>query len=108
MGYLWLFVAIILEVIATTALKASAGFTRFWPSLVVVLGYGGAFYFLSVVMQTIPVGVSYAIWSAVGIVLVSAIAVVLYGQQLDWPAVVGIGFIIAGVMMLSLCSNMQV
>lgn len=108
MGYLWLFVAIVLEVVATTALKASAGFTRWWPSVVVVVGYAGAFYCLSVVMQSVPVGVAYAIWSGVGIVLVTAIAMVVYGQQLDWPAVIGIALIVAGVMTLTLCSKMAV
>ncbi len=107
MGYLLLIVAIVLEVIATSALKASAGFTRLWPALVVVLGYGGAFYCLAHVMKTVPVGVAYAIWSAVGIVLVALSAWVLYGQQPDTAAAIGIGLIIAGVVVLTGFSSMQ-
>lgn len=107
MGYLWLAVAIVLEVIATSALKASDGFTRLVPAIFVVLGYSGAFYGLSEVMKTVPVGVAYGVWSAVGIVLVALVAWMLYDQQPDVPAVVGMGLIIAGVVVLTGFSNMQ-
>lgn len=107
MGYLWLAVAIVLEVIATSALKASVGFTRLGPAVLVVLGYGGAFYCLSEVMKTVPVGVAYGVWSAVGLVLVALVAWVLYGQQPDMPAIIGMGLIIAGVVVLTGFSSMQ-
>jgi len=107
MGYVLLAVAIVLEVIGTSALKASAGFTRLGPAILVVLGYGGAFYCLAQVMKTVPVGVAYGIWSAVGIVLVALVAWGLYGQQPDLPAVIGMGLIIAGVVVLTGFSGMQ-
>jgi small multidrug resistance pump len=84
-------------VIATSALKAADDFTRLTPSLVVIAGYGTAFYFLSLTLRTIPLGIAYAVWSAVGIVLVCVIAWLLYGQSLDTPAILGIGLIVAGV-----------
>ncbi len=96
MGYAYLSIAIFAEVVATTALKASEEFTRLGPSILVV-GYGIAFYCLSLVLRTIPLGIAYAIWSGVGIALISMIGVVLYKQSLDWPAVLGIALIVAGV-----------
>ncbi|WP_173088986.1 SMR family transporter [Devosia sp. 1635] len=103
--YLFLAIAIVCEVIATSALKASAGFTQLWPSVVVVVGYGVAFYFLSLTLRTFPVGLAYAIWSGAGIVLVSAAGWVLYGQKLDLWGFVGLGFIIAGVLIVNLLSQ---
>ncbi len=105
MQWLYLAVAIVSEVIATSALKASEGFTRLWPSVIVVTGYVSAFYFLSLTLKTIPVGVAYAVWSGVGIVLIALIAWRLYGQTLDLPAIVGMGLIIAGVVVLNLFSK---
>ena len=105
MHWLYLSIAILGEVAATSALKSTEAFTRFWPSTVVVAGYVVAFYFLSLTLDVIPIGVSYAIWSAAGIVLVSAIAWFLYGQQLDVAAVIGIAFIIAGVLTINLFSK---
>src|SRR5574344_1904211 len=96
-NWLFLFVAIFAEVIATSSLKASAGFSRLGPSLLAVAGYGVAFYCLSLTLRTIPVGVAYAIWSGVGIVLVTLIAWLIFGQKLDLPAVAGMALIIAGV-----------
>lgn len=103
----WLFlgIAIIGEVIATSALKASTGFTRLVPSITVILGYGVAFYTLSLVLDSIPVGVAYAVWSGLGIVLVTAIAWWLYGQQLDFWGFVGIALIVSGVLVLNLLSK---
>jgi len=103
--YLYLAVAILAEVIATSALKASNEFTRLWPSVIVVLGYGVAFYFLTLCLRTIPVGVAYAIWSGLGIVLVAIIAYFLYDQKLDAPALVGIGLILSGVLVINLLSK---
>ncbi|KAF1046141.1 MAG: Multidrug transporter EmrE [Herbaspirillum frisingense] len=103
--YLALGIAIVSEVIATSALRASDGFSRLWPSLLVVLGYGTAFFFLSVTLKSIPVGVAYAIWSGLGVVLISLAAWVLFGQKLDLPAVIGMGLIVAGVAVLNLFSK---
>lgn len=104
-GALYLGIAIVGEVIATSFLRASAGFTVLVPSIVVVVGYCVTFYFFSLALQTIPVGVGYAIWSGVGIVLVSIIAFFAYGQSLDLPALIGIGLILAGVLVINLFSQ---
>ncbi|MDQ0506261.1 DMT family transporter [Xanthobacter agilis] len=105
MSYLYLAVAIVAEVIATSALKSTDGFTRLVPSLVVGFGYVVAFYCLSVTVRELPVGVVYAIWSAVGIVLVAAFAWIYLGQALDWPAIVGLGLIVVGVVVVNLFSK---
>lgn len=105
MTWLLLFVAISAEVIATTALKSSLGFTRLWPSVITVSGYGLAFYFLSLTLKTIPVGVAYAIWSGVGIVLISLIAWLFHGQKLDAAAMVGMGLIVLGVLVIQILSK---
>ncbi len=98
----WLALAIVGEVIATSSLKAAAGFTRPLPSLFVVLGYAVAFYGLSLTLRSMPVGIAYAIWSGVGIVLVTAIAWIVYGQKLDAVALIGMALIIAGAAILNL------
>ncbi|SFH53450.1 DMT family transporter [Modicisalibacter xianhensis] len=100
MGYVYLFVAIVAEVIGTSALKASQEFTRFWPSVVVVVGYGLAFYMLTLVLRTVPVGIAYALWAGLGIVLVTLIGVLAFGEKLDLPAVLGLVLIIAGVVVI--------
>ena len=105
MGYLYLGIAVAAEVIATSALKASDGFTRLLPSLVVVVGYGIAFYFLSLVLKTVPVGVAYAVWSGAGIVLIGLIGWLALKQPLDLPAMLGMGLIIAGVAVIQLFSR---
>lgn len=105
MHWLHLAIAIVAEVIATLALKAAAGFTRPLPSLVVVAGYGLAFYFLSLTLRVIPMGVAYAVWSAVGIALVSLIGWLVYDQRLDAPALLGMGLIVAGVAVIQLFSR---
>ncbi|MEE4482074.1 multidrug efflux SMR transporter SsmE [Serratia ficaria] len=107
-AFMYLTMAIVAEVIATTMLKASEGFTRLWPSLLVVAGYGVAFWGLSMVVKTLPLGIVYAIWSGMGIVLVSIAAVFVYQQKLDWPAVIGMGLIIAGVLVINLLSKASV
>ncbi|MBS3668441.1 MULTISPECIES: DMT family transporter [Halomonadaceae] len=108
MTFVYLVLAIVAEVIATSALKASMGFTRPLPSLVVVVGYGLAFYLLSLVLRTLPVGVAYAIWAGLGIVLVTLVGIVAFGEKPDLPAVVGISLIVAGVVMLQVFSKMNV
>ena len=104
-GYIYLTIAIIAEVIATSALKASEEFTKLTPSIIVALGYSVAFYMLSLCLKNIPVGIAYAVWSGLGIVLVTLIAWFLYGQKLDVPALIGLGLIIAGVATIQLFSN---
>lgn len=104
-GVAYLAIAIVGEVIATSFLRASAGFTQLIPSLVVVVGYCVTFYFFSLALQTIPVGIGYAIWSGVGIILVSIIAYFVYGQTLDLAALIGIGLILAGVLVINLFSH---
>ena len=106
-GYAWLGIAILAEVIATTALKASDGFSRGLPSLVTVVGYGVAFYCLSHSMRTVPVGVGYAIWSGIGIVLITLLAWVFFKQSLVLAAVLGMALILAGVLVINLFSKAQ-
>ena len=103
--YVYLLVAIIAEVIATSSLKASQGFTRFIPSMVVLLGYGAAFYLLSLSLNGIGVGVAYALWSGIGIILLAAVGVVVFGEKIDVPAVIGFVLILAGVVILNLYSK---
>ncbi|WP_050479338.1 SMR family transporter [Herbaspirillum rhizosphaerae] len=103
--YLLLGIAIVSEVIATSALRASDGFTKLIPSVAVVVGYALAFLFLSMTLKTIPVGIAYAIWSGLGIVLISIVAYFVYGQTLDTPAIIGMGLILAGVLVLNLFSK---
>jgi small multidrug resistance pump len=104
-AWAYLAIAVLAEVVATSALKASAGFTRPGPSLLVVSGYALAFYLMSLTLDTIPVGITYAVWSGVGIVLVTLVAWILYGQALDAPALLGLGLIVAGVAVLNLFSG---
>ncbi|WP_298818099.1 DMT family transporter [Chloroflexus sp.] len=106
--WLFLLIAILSEVAATSALKASAGFTRLWPSIIVVAGYGISFYAMSLALEAIPVGIAYAIWSGIGIVLITLIAWMIYGQQLDSWAWIGIGFILIGVVILNALSRVEV
>lgn len=105
MPWLYLILAIAGEIVGTTALKASEGFTRLGPSLIVVAGYGVAFFLLAQVLRTIPLGVTYAIWSGVGVAAITLIGWLVYGQRLDGPAILGIGLIVAGVVVLNLWSG---
>jgi small multidrug resistance pump len=105
MSYLFLGVAILAEVIATSFLKQSDGFTRPLPTLAMAVGYGVAFYCLSLALRDIPTGVAYAIWSGVGIVLIAGIAWIAQGQRLDAPALTGIGLIMAGVVVMNVFSK---
>lgn len=105
MQYWTLAAAILCEVVATSALKASDGFRVLWPTVIVLLGYGAAFYLLSVTLRTVPVGIAYALWSGIGQVLVMFIAWVMYRQMLDAAAFVGIAFILTGVLVLALFSK---
>ncbi|QGY41942.1 QacE family quaternary ammonium compound efflux SMR transporter [Pseudodesulfovibrio cashew] len=104
-GYLYLAIAIVAEVVATTAMQASEGFTRLAPAIVVVIGYAIAFYFLSLVLKSIPVGIAYAIWAGLGIVLIGIAGAVVYKQVPDVPAMIGMGLIVAGVAVINLFSG---
>ncbi|KZE75016.1 MAG: DMT family transporter [Flavobacterium sp.] len=103
----FLLFAILLETIATTMLKASEGFTKPIPTAVTLIGYAGAFYLLSLTLRTIPIGIAYALWSGIGIVLVTVAAYFLYKQKLDTPALIGISLIIIGVLVIQLFSKSQ-
>ena len=105
MAYSYLAIAIFAEVVATSALKASEEFTKIVPSLIVIIGYGASFYFLTHVLKTIPLGVTYAIWSGLGIVLVTIAGIILYKQTPDLPAVLGMGLIVAGVVVINVFSK---
>jgi small multidrug resistance pump len=107
-AYLYLGIAIVCEVIATSAMRASNGFTRLGPSVIVVIGYGCAFYLLSLTLRTVPVGVAYAIWSGLGIVLVSLAAYVVYHQVLDFAALAGMALILSGVVVMNVFSKAAV
>lgn len=105
MNHLFLVIAVVFEVIATSTLKATDGFTRFWPSAVTVAGYACAFYFLSLSVRTMPVGIVYALWCGIGIVLVTLVGWVVLKQALDTPALLGMGLILAGVVVINLFSK---
>lgn len=98
-------IAIFSEVIATSFLKASDGFSKLWPSVIVILGYASAFYFMSISIRSIPVGITYAVWSGTGIVLIALVGWLVMGQKLDWPAILGMGLIVAGVLVIQLGSK---
>ncbi|UWQ20609.1 multidrug efflux SMR transporter [Jannaschia sp. W003] len=105
MPWFLLVLAIATEVVGTTALKASDGFTRLWPSLLVVVGYGASFYLLALALRVIPVGIAYAIWSGLGIVFIAAIGWFAFGQRLDAGAVAGMTLIVAGIVVMQLFSG---
>jgi small multidrug resistance pump len=100
-----LVIAIVSEVIATSALKSAEGFTRLWPSVVVVLGYGVAFYCLSEVVKSLPLGVTYAIWSGVGVALIALVGWLVFDQKLDGAALLGLGLIVTGVVIINVFSK---
>ena len=108
MNHIYLLVAIAFEVLATTALKQTDGFTRLAPSVVTTIGYGLAFYFLALTLRVMPVGVVYAIWSGTGIVFITAIGWLWFRQSLDVPAIIGICLIVAGVLVINLMSKTTV
>lgn len=105
MSYLFLAIAIIAEVIATSALKASQGFSVLMPSIITILGYAVALFFLSLTLKTIPVGIAYAIWSGAGIVLISTIGWIFFKQHLDLAAIIRLGLMLAGIIVINVFSN---
>ncbi len=105
MAYAYLLIAILSEVLATSMLKASDGFTKLIPSIVTFIGYSVSFYFLSMVLKYIPIGISYAIWSGLGIVLISIVGLLVFKQELDLPGIFGMVLIISGVIVIHLFSG---
>ncbi len=104
-AYLMLFIAVLFETIGTTALQASQQFTKLVPSVIVVIGYAAAFYFMAQTLKYLPVGITYAIWSGLGIVLIAVIGYVVFQQKLDLPAVLGMGLILLGILVINLFSK---
>jgi small multidrug resistance pump len=105
MTYLYLIVAVVFEVIGTSALQASEQFTKPKPLILTAIGYAAAFYFLSMVLRTMPVGIAYAIWSGLGVILITLVGLVWFGQRLDMPAIIGLTLIVAGVATINLFSQ---
>lgn len=103
--YLFLLIAVLFETFGSTCLQASQQFTRAWPSLGVLVGFGGAFWFFTLVLKVLPLGVTYALWSGVGIVLITTSGRLIFGQKLDLAAFAGIGLIIAGIVVINLFSS---
>jgi small multidrug resistance pump len=108
MPYLYLLIAVVFEIVGTSALQSSQQFTRLGPSIVVLVGFAGAMYFLALTLQYMPLGVVYAIWSGVGIVLIAAISFFWFRQAVDLPAIIGLTLIIAGIVIIQLFSNTSV
>ena len=107
-NWVYLGLAIVSEVIATASLKSTEGFTRLVPSIVVLVGYSAAFYFLSLTLDTIPIGVAYAVWSGVGVATITLVSFVVYDQKIDTAGLLGIGLIVIGVVVLRLFSQASV
>jgi small multidrug resistance pump len=105
MSYFYLIVAVIFEVIGTAGLQASEQFTKPKPLILTAIGYAAAFYFLSLVLRTMPVGIAYALWSGFGMIFITLIGLVWFGQRLDWPALTGLVLILAGVITINLFSK---
>ncbi|MFK7881315.1 SMR family transporter [Roseobacter sp.] len=108
MHYIYLFLAILAETIGTTALQASQQFSKFWPSVLVVVAYGISFYLLALALKFMPVGIVYAIWSGLGIVFIAIIGFLVFGQRLDLPAVMGLSLIIVGIVIIHVFSKSAV
>ena len=105
MPYLYLAIAVAFETIGTSAMQASQQFTRLWPSVLVIVGYAISFYFMALTLRDMPVGIVYALWSGLGIILIALIGYAVFGQKLDLPAIAGLGLIIAGIVVIQLFSN---
>ena len=105
MPYLYLAIAVAFETIGTSAMQASQQFTRLWPSVLVIIGYAISFYFMALTLRYMPVGIVYALWSGLGIILIALIGYAVFGQKLDLPAIAGLGLIIAGIVVIQLFSN---
>lgn len=106
--YLFLLIAVMFETFGSSCLQASHQFTRFWPSVGVIIGFAGAFYFFTMVLKVLPLGITYALWSGIGIILITVSGRLLFGQKLDLPALLGLGLIISGILVINLFSKAQV
>ena len=106
MHYVYLVISVISEAVGYSALNASQQFSKLWPSLLVIAGFAGSFYFLTLVLKTLPMGITYALASALGIIVVALAGVLFFGQTLDLAAVIGLGFIITGMVIINAFSNM--
>ncbi|KPA22522.1 Multidrug transporter EmrE [Shimia sp. SK013] len=104
-AYLFLMIAVVFETVGTTALQASNQFSKIVPSVIVVISYAAAFYLMALTLRYLPVGITYAIWSGLGIVLIAVIGFLVFGQKLDWPALLGMGMIVLGILVIHLFSN---
>ena len=105
MAYIYLALAVIVETIATSALKASEQFTKLVPTIIVFIGYGTSFYLLTLILRTLPIGITYAIWSGAGIVLITTVGIIFYKEIPDLPAILGMALIVAGVVVINLFSK---
>ena len=105
MGQIYLLIAIVSEVIATSALKSSEEFSRLVPSILVVVGYGISFYCLALALKSIPLGVAYAVWAGAGVALIAIVGAIAYKQTPDLPAIIGMVLIVAGVVVINLFSS---
>ena len=105
MPYVILAFAVLAETIGTTALQASQQFSRLWPSVIVVVSYAAAFYLLALALRYFPVGIAYAMWSGLGVIFISLIGLAVFGQKLDLPAILGLGLIIAGIVIINVFSS---
>ncbi len=103
--YVFLLLAVMFETFGTTCLQASQQFTRLWPTLGVIAGFGAAFYMLSIVLRALPLGITYALWSGIGIVLIALSGRIIFGQKLDFPAMLGLALIISGILVINLFSK---
>ena len=104
-AYIYLLFAVLFETFGSTCLQASQQFTRFWPTVGVIFGFAGAFWFFSLVLRVLPLGITYALWSGIGIILISASGALIFGQRLDPAALVGIGLILTGILVINLFSG---
>ena len=105
MHYLYLVIAVIFETFGTSCLQASQQFSRLWPSVGVIVGFAGAFVFLSLTLKYMPVGIVYALWSGLGIVLIALIGLVIFGQKLDFAAIIGMSLIVSGILVINFLSD---
>ena len=106
--WIYLTLAIFSEVMATASLKSTEGFTKLWPSVLVLVGYSAAFYFLSMTLDSIPIGIAYAIWSGVGVAAITLVSIFFFDQKIDTAGFIGIGLIVAGVIVLRIFSESAV
>lgn len=106
--YVYLVISVVSEVIGTSALQASEQFSKFWPSMLVIAGFGGSFFFLTLTLKYMPIGITYALASSLGIIAVAVVGLFLFEQTLDWAAILGLSFIVIGIVIINLVSTTAV